>query len=154
MNWRHTRHEIATNLVGRPWWVAAAGAITTTVYALAMLYAGSQGIDLGAAGHLGGAAGGFAAGFVLGTNVYDGASAGLRAGCYGIAVLALLLGITSFVVWFAASGTAFLFYSPFFALFAVCLLAPVYAFAGLIGGTIGVTVRRWFVPDHLNPEPY
>ena len=102
----------------------------------------------------GGFVGGLVAGFGLGTNRYDGMVAGFRAGAYGVLALALLAVVTLFVLWYSASQELFFYWAPFYGTVALVALVPVYGFSGIVGGALGVLVRRWVVPDRLNPAAY
>ncbi|MFC5368958.1 DUF5518 domain-containing protein [Salinirubrum litoreum] len=154
MGGHYTRHRFVSQFVGRPWWITAVGTASVVAYVLVVYFFGpalawGNNIVL-----LGGFVGGLVAGFGLGTNSYDGMVAGLRAGAYGVVVLALLAVVALFVLWYSASRQLFLYWAPFYGAVSVVALVPVYGFSGVVGGALGVVVRRWVVPDHLNPDAY
>jgi hypothetical protein len=147
----YVHRQYVSQLLGRPWWVTAIGTTAVVLYVLSayLLHGWGSSFLYG-----GGIVGGLAAGFVLGTNSYDGMVAGLRAGAFGVVVVAVLAAITFGVLWHAQSGQLFLYWAPFYGSVGVILFVPIYGFAGLVGGAVGVLGRRWLVPDHLNPHPY
>lgn len=154
MGLQYTRYRFVSQFVGRPWWVTAVGTGSVVAYVLAAYFFG--GIEMWGTNVvlLGGFVGGLVAGFGLGTNSYDGMVAGLRAGAYGVVALALLAVVTLFVLWYSASQQLFLYWAPFYGAVSVIALVPVYGFSGIVGGAVGVIVRRWLVPDHMNPDAY
>lgn len=154
MGGQYTRHRFVSQFVGRPWWVTAIGTASVVAYVLVVYLFGPAvqgGRDFV---FLGGFVGGLVAGFGLGTNSYDGMVAGFRAGAYGVLALALLAVVTLFVLWYSASQELFFYWAPFYGTVALVALVPVYGFSGIVGGALGVLVRRWVVPDRLNPDAY
>jgi hypothetical protein len=150
----YTRYRFVSQFVGRPWWVTAVGTASVVVYVLLVYFFGSA-LRLGNnVTLLGGFVGGLVAGFGLGTNSYDGMVAGFRAGAYGVVVLALLVVGTLFVLWYSASRELFFYWAPFYGTVGLVALVPVYGFSGIVGGAVGVVVRRLLVPDRLNPDAY
>lgn len=139
--------------VGRPWWVAPLGAVTVVAYVLAAFYVG--GFEAGGAVWVyGGGVGGLVAGFALGTNAYDGMAAGLRAGAFGVVTLTAMATGTFLVLWHTSSGQLFYYWASFYGLVGAIVFVPMYGLTGLVGGAVGVLVRRWTLPDHLNPRAY
>lgn len=150
MRFRHTLDQFA----GRPWWVSTLGSATVVAYVLALFYVG--GVDAGRSAWLfvGGVLGGLVAGFALGTNVYDGMAAGLRAGAYGVGALTVVATAAFLVIWQTPSGEPFFYWASFYGLVGAVLFVPIFGFVGLVSGALGVVLRRWTLPDHLNPRAY
>lgn len=154
MTRNYSRHEFVSDFVGRPWWVTAVGAGTGVVYVLAAyLFLGPEVWGTGVY-YAGGVVGGTGAGFVLGTNIYDGLVAGLRAGAYAVVTIAVLATIAFLTLWYSQSGQMFFYWSAFYGLVGFIAFAPIYALTGMVSGAVGVLVRRLVVPGHLNPRPY
>ncbi|WP_254272621.1 DUF5518 domain-containing protein [Haloarcula marina] len=150
MRFRHTLDQF----VGRPRWVTVLGTATVLAYAVAVFYAGGLEVGGDVTFYAAGLVGGLVAGFALGTNVYDGMAAGLRAGAFGVVTLAVAATAAFFVLWQAASGQLFFYWASFYGLLGLIFLAPIYGFTGILGGAVGVLLRRWTLPDHLNPRAY
>lgn len=150
----YTRHRFVSQFVGRPWWVTAVGTASVVVYVLAVYFFGPAVMVGSNLVFLGGFVGGLVAGFGLGTNSYDGMVAGFRAGAYGVLALAVLAVISLLLLWYSASRQLFFYWAPFYGVVGVIALVPIYGFSGIAGGALGVLVRRWVVPDHLNPDAY
>lgn len=140
--------------VGEPWWVSTLGAATVVVYVLTLFYVGGLDAARSAWLFVGGLLGGLVAGFALGTNVYDGMAAGLRAGAYGVAALTVVATAAFLVLWQTPSGEPFFYWASFYGLVGAVLFVPLFGFVGLVSGALGVAVRRSTLPDRLNPRAY
>ncbi|MFB6074197.1 MAG: hypothetical protein ABEJ89_04220 [Haloarculaceae archaeon] len=151
MSWSRKKRDARMFLLGRRWWIPVAGALVTVVYNMAMILLGSQGVDFGSFGYLGGLLGGLAAGGLRGTNWMDGATDGLRAAAYGTVTTGVIAALGGFAIWYLTSGVPFVFTSFMYAMIGLIFFTPVFGFLGAIAGAVAVLVRRAVVPREYNP---